>query len=189
MLRHLPAGWYELFSTKCCSPGFAGRVLSMAHPETVMMSHCSGSAPLYTCASALGDWAGMQAGTLSGNPLAMTAGIKTLQILDRPGTYEYLDKITSRLINGILDAARNAGHAVCGGHISGEMPHSHVHQLLGSVLSRALMSCKPGLLPAAMLLPGLQQGGQGLPETAAWVVASCCISAGLLLLSKSARTS
>lgn len=62
----------------------------------------------------------LQAGTLSGNPLAMTAGIKTLQILDRPGTYEYLDKITGRLINGILDAARSAGHEVCGGHISGE---------------------------------------------------------------------
>jgi glutamate-1-semialdehyde 2,1-aminomutase len=29
-----------------------------------------------------------QAGTLSGNPLAMTAGIKTLEILNRPGTYE-----------------------------------------------------------------------------------------------------
>lgn len=60
-----------------------------------------------------------QAGTLSGNPLAMTAGMKTLELLDRPGSYEYLDKITSRLINGILDAARDAGHAVCGGSISG----------------------------------------------------------------------
>lgn len=37
-------------------------------------------------------------GTLSGNPLAMTAGIKTLEILDRPGSYEYLDKITSRCV-------------------------------------------------------------------------------------------
>jgi glutamate-1-semialdehyde aminotransferase len=35
-------------------------------------------------------------GTLSGNPLAMTAGIKTLEILDRPGSYEHLDKVTSR---------------------------------------------------------------------------------------------
>merc|ERR1712151_599463 len=60
-----------------------------------------------------------QAGTLSGNPLAMTAGIETLKKLKQPGTYEYLDRITGRLINGILDAAREAGHAVCGGHISG----------------------------------------------------------------------
>ncbi|CAI5979637.1 unnamed protein product [Closterium sp. NIES-64] len=60
-----------------------------------------------------------QAGTLSGNPLAMTAGIKTLERLQKPGTYEYLDKVTGRLINGLLDAAREAGHEVCGGHING----------------------------------------------------------------------
>lgn len=60
-----------------------------------------------------------QAGTLSGNPLAMTAGIETLKKLKEPGTYEYLDKITGKLINGILAAAKEAGHDVCGGHISG----------------------------------------------------------------------
>eukprot|EP00177_Eucheuma_denticulatum_P007345 GFKZ01013364.1.p2 GENE.GFKZ01013364.1~~GFKZ01013364.1.p2 ORF type:complete len:465 (+),score=62.01 GFKZ01013364.1:205-1599(+) len=60
-----------------------------------------------------------QAGTLSGNPLAMTAGIKTLEILQRPGSYEYLDKITGRLIKGLLEIGREYGHAVCGGHISG----------------------------------------------------------------------
>lgn len=59
-----------------------------------------------------------QAGTLSGNPLAMTAGIETLKKLKADGSYEYLDKITGKLINGILDAAREAGHSVCGGHIS-----------------------------------------------------------------------
>ena len=37
-----------------------------------------------------------QAGTLSGNPLAMVAGIKTLEILARPGAYEHLDRITGR---------------------------------------------------------------------------------------------
>jgi glutamate-1-semialdehyde 2,1-aminomutase len=63
-----------------------------------------------------------QAGTLSGNPLAMTAGLKTLEILGRPGQYEYLDKITKRLIEGILQAGRDAGHAVEGGSISGEQP-------------------------------------------------------------------
>lgn len=60
-----------------------------------------------------------QAGTLSGNPLAMTAGIKTLEIMKRPGSYEYLDKITGRLINGLLEIGKEYGHAVCGGHISG----------------------------------------------------------------------
>ena len=60
-----------------------------------------------------------QAGTLSGNPLAMVAGIETLKILGEPGQYEKLDKMTKRLIEGILKAGRDNGHAVCGGHISG----------------------------------------------------------------------
>jgi glutamate-1-semialdehyde 2,1-aminomutase len=60
-----------------------------------------------------------QAGTLSGNPLAMTAGIKTLEILQKPGNYEYLDKITKKLTNGLLQAAKDAGHEVYGGQISG----------------------------------------------------------------------
>lgn len=60
-----------------------------------------------------------QAGTLSGNPLAMAAGIKTLEILKRPGSYEHLEKITSKLVNGILAAAKEHGHAACGGSISG----------------------------------------------------------------------
>ncbi|MCS6941494.1 MAG: glutamate-1-semialdehyde 2,1-aminomutase [Geminocystis sp.] len=60
-----------------------------------------------------------QAGTLSGNPLAMTAGIKTLELLQKPGTYEYLEKITNKLITGLLEIARKAGHQVSGGNISG----------------------------------------------------------------------
>ncbi|XP_042441936.1 glutamate-1-semialdehyde 2,1-aminomutase, chloroplastic isoform X2 [Zingiber officinale] len=60
-----------------------------------------------------------QAGTLSGNPLAMTAGIHTLKRLMEPGTYEYLDKITSDLTNGILDAGERAGHEMYGGYIHG----------------------------------------------------------------------
>ncbi|MGD1948451.1 MAG: glutamate-1-semialdehyde 2,1-aminomutase [Leptolyngbyaceae cyanobacterium] len=60
-----------------------------------------------------------QAGTLSGNPLAMTAGIKTLEILKRPGTYEQLEEKTNKLITGLLDIARENGHTVCGGNISG----------------------------------------------------------------------
>ncbi|GFZ08014.1 glutamate-1-semialdehyde 2,1-aminomutase 2 [Actinidia rufa] len=60
-----------------------------------------------------------QAGTLSGNPLAMTAGIHTLKRLKQPGNYQYLDKITSELVQGIIDAAKRAGHAICGGSIYG----------------------------------------------------------------------
>ncbi|GLI59336.1 hypothetical protein VaNZ11_001195 [Volvox africanus] len=60
-----------------------------------------------------------QAGTLSGNPMAMTAGIKTLEILGRPGAYEYLERITKRLIDGIILAAKEHGHDITGGNISG----------------------------------------------------------------------
>ncbi|KAI5057659.1 hypothetical protein GOP47_0027674 [Adiantum capillus-veneris] len=60
-----------------------------------------------------------QAGTLSGNPLAMTAGIMTLKRLKQVGTYEYLDNITGKLIAGILEVGREAGHELCGGHIRG----------------------------------------------------------------------
>jgi glutamate-1-semialdehyde 2,1-aminomutase len=59
-----------------------------------------------------------QAGTLSGNPLAMTAGIKTLELLQKPGTYEYLDKTTKRLADGLVQIARETGHEACGGNIS-----------------------------------------------------------------------
>ena len=60
-----------------------------------------------------------QAGTLSGNPLAMTAGIKTLEILKQPGTYEQLETMTRKLIDGLLMAARESGHSICGSNVSG----------------------------------------------------------------------
>ncbi|KGG11201.1 Glutamate-1-semialdehyde aminotransferase [Prochlorococcus marinus str. SS51] len=60
-----------------------------------------------------------QAGTLSGNPLAMTAGIKTLEILQQEGTYERLASITNRLINGICESAKQAGIPITGSSISG----------------------------------------------------------------------
>ncbi len=50
-----------------------------------------------------------QAGTLSGNPLAMTAGIVTLKVLQREGVWERLEALTERLTAGIGAAAREAG--------------------------------------------------------------------------------
>ncbi len=71
-----------------------------------IMSMVAPSGPMY------------QAGTLSGNPLAMTAGIKTLELLQKPGTYEYLEKITHKLSQSLLQVAKETGHSVCGGSIS-----------------------------------------------------------------------
>jgi glutamate-1-semialdehyde 2,1-aminomutase len=53
-----------------------------------------------------------QAGTLSGNPLAMTAGIETLKVLRQPGVYQDLERKSARLAEGVGQAARQAGVSV-----------------------------------------------------------------------------
>jgi len=53
-----------------------------------------------------------QAGTLSGNPLAVTAGIATLKVLKRKGTYETLENHSRALQQGIVQAAKKTGVSV-----------------------------------------------------------------------------
>jgi glutamate-1-semialdehyde 2,1-aminomutase len=50
-----------------------------------------------------------QAGTLYGNPLAMTAGIETIKILSKGKTYKKLEYISGLLEKGLIDAAEMAG--------------------------------------------------------------------------------
>lgn len=50
-----------------------------------------------------------QAGTLSGNPLAMTAGLVTLRRLKDKSVYEQLERASARLVCGMMDAAKAAG--------------------------------------------------------------------------------
>ncbi|HSW64928.1 MAG TPA: glutamate-1-semialdehyde 2,1-aminomutase [Dissulfurispiraceae bacterium] len=50
-----------------------------------------------------------QAGTLSGNPIAMTAGIETLKVLKKKSTYSALEKTMLQLEAGLKDAAKKAG--------------------------------------------------------------------------------
>ena len=50
-----------------------------------------------------------QAGTLSGNPLAMAAGLKTLELVSEPGFYEKLTQRTSQLLDGLKERAKEAG--------------------------------------------------------------------------------
>jgi glutamate-1-semialdehyde 2,1-aminomutase len=50
-----------------------------------------------------------QAGTLSGNPLAMAAGRTAIDLLARPGTYEALEKTSAQLAEGLARAAGEAG--------------------------------------------------------------------------------
>ena len=50
-----------------------------------------------------------QAGTLSGNPIAMTAGLKTLELISAPGFYDVLFEKVEYMTNGVLAAAQAAG--------------------------------------------------------------------------------
>ncbi len=58
-----------------------------------------------------------QAGTLSGNPLAMAAGLTMLKAIQQPGFYEPLFARTDRLIQGLRDRAQAAGIAMTSNHV------------------------------------------------------------------------
>jgi glutamate-1-semialdehyde 2,1-aminomutase len=60
-----------------------------------------------------------QAGTLSGNPVAMAAGLATLDGLDAPGFHARLQASTERLVSGIAGAAARAGVPLATNHVCG----------------------------------------------------------------------
>lgn len=62
-----------------------------------VMEHIAPVGPIY------------QAGTLSGNPLAMAAGYQTLRLLEKPGIYEELDRKAAKLAEGFLQNAYKTG--------------------------------------------------------------------------------
>jgi glutamate-1-semialdehyde 2,1-aminomutase len=60
-----------------------------------------------------------QAGTLSGNPVAMTAGLKTLELISMPGFFDKVSAKTEALVNGMVGAAREAGVPMTENHLGG----------------------------------------------------------------------
>jgi glutamate-1-semialdehyde 2,1-aminomutase len=72
-----------------------------------IMSHIAPLGPVY------------QAGTLSGNPVAMAAGLATLQGIDVPGFHARLGAMTDRLVNGLASAAKQAGIPLATNHVCG----------------------------------------------------------------------
>jgi len=58
-----------------------------------------------------------QAGTLSGNPIAMAAGLATLDIISQPGFYQPVFQRTEQLCEGLRDAARGAGIPFTTNHV------------------------------------------------------------------------
>ncbi|WP_417662012.1 glutamate-1-semialdehyde 2,1-aminomutase [Pseudomonas sp.] len=67
--------------------------------KRAIMSHIAPLGPVY------------QAGTLSGNPLAMAAGLTTLRLISRPGFHAELSDYTTRLLQGLQERADAAGVA------------------------------------------------------------------------------
>jgi glutamate-1-semialdehyde 2,1-aminomutase len=72
-----------------------------------IMAHIAPVGPVY------------QAGTLSGNPVAMHAGLATLSKLTDDGVYERLSAVTGRLVNGLAAAADEAGIAFATAQLGG----------------------------------------------------------------------
>ncbi len=72
-----------------------------------IMAHLAPLGPVY------------QAGTLSGNPVAVAAGLKTLELISRPGFYASLEEMTANLVSGLVKAAHDAGVEFSGTHLGG----------------------------------------------------------------------
>lgn len=88
-----------------------GKVLGGGFPvaayggRRMLMEHVAPTGPVY------------QAGTLSGHPVGMAAGLAQLRVLGREAPFARLEELTARLVGGILEAARERGVPACGGHV------------------------------------------------------------------------
>ena len=75
--------------------------------KRAIMDHLAPVGPVY------------QAGTLSGNPVAMAAGLKTLELVSAPGFFETLSKKTQTLVQGLSASAERAGVPVATSQVGG----------------------------------------------------------------------
>jgi len=80
-----------------------------------------------------------QAGTLSGNPVAVAAGMTTLGLIQQPGFYEKLSAQTAKLATGLAEAAKGAGITFCadavggmfGIYFSAQVPTTYAEMMAG----------------------------------------------------------
>ena len=72
-----------------------------------VMNHIAPLGPVY------------QAGTLSGNPVAMAAGLATLEIISRPGFFDALTQTTTQLLDGLHAAAKANDVDLCSNQVGG----------------------------------------------------------------------
>jgi glutamate-1-semialdehyde 2,1-aminomutase len=96
-----------------------------------------GRADIMDCLAPLGPV--YQAGTLSGNPLAMAAGLAALQQLQASNTYDQLEKLGAQLETGLRNTAKSTGVPVqfnrCGSMFCGYFTDKPVHNLADAMHS------------------------------------------------------
>jgi glutamate-1-semialdehyde 2,1-aminomutase len=79
-----------------------------------------------------------QAGTLSGNPVAVAAGLTTLRLVQQPGFYDRLSGQADKLVRGLTAAAQEAGVAFCADSVGGMFGmyfQSHVPGSYGQMMA------------------------------------------------------
>lgn len=92
-----------------------------------LMKHLAPLGPVY------------QAGTLSGNPVAVAAGMSTMKLIQAPGFYEYLSAQTIKLAQGLTDAAKAAGVKFCADSVGGMFGLYFAEKVPGSYAE--MMAC------------------------------------------------
>ena len=90
-----------------------GKVIGGGMP----MAAFGGRRDIMQCLAPLG--AVYQAGTLSGNPVSVAAGLATLQLVQKPGFYEQLSSRTRQLTDGLTAAAKERGVVFCAQAVGG----------------------------------------------------------------------
>ncbi len=98
-----------------------------------------GKKEIMDCLSPLGSV--YQAGTLSGNPIAVAAGLKTLEIIQRPHFYENLTAKTEQLVQGLSYVAQQAGVPFSADHVGGmfglyfaaQIPHNYADMAASNI--------------------------------------------------------
>lgn len=92
-----------------------------------LMKHLAPLGPVY------------QAGTLSGNPVAVAAGMSTMKLIQTPGFYENLSAQTTKLAQGLTDAAKAAGVKFCADSVGGMFGLYFAEKVPGSYAE--MMAC------------------------------------------------
>ena len=142
-----------------------GKVIGGGMP----MAAFGGKREIMQCLAPVGSV--YQAGTLSGNPIAVSAGLATLQMVQTPGFYEKLASSTQQLINGLTDIAKRNEIPFCaqslggmfGLYFRGDIPSSYTevmecdveafnrffHAMLGEGIYFAPSSFEAGFVSSA----------------------------------------